>query len=319
MTRILIHNDETEALARRLKAAQPKVEIGACRSYDGMEDALRAFRPHIVYTVRFAGTPGFPRDSLFGENGPEWIANGGVGTDHFGQWNPETTTVTNAAGVAADMMAEYIMGGFLHFTLDVPGLLRDKTDRAWRARQVVPLKGKTLLVIGLGHTGRALAKRAKAFGMQVVGTRANPQRTDHVDRVEPASALHDLLPLADAIALCTPLTDATKHLVSTPEITLMKKGVLFADVSRGGVTDQTALAEALTSNHIKGAALDVFESEPLPGDSPLWSLPNALVSPHCASVYDGWETASFDMFLANLDAWINGAPLTNIVNPNRGY
>ena len=116
MTRVLIHNNETELLARRLKEAHPEAEVGACRPYDGMADALRALRPDIVYTVRFAGTPGFPRDALLGEHGPRWIANGGVGTDHFGQWDPDQTTVTNAAGVAAEAMAEYILGGFLHFT-----------------------------------------------------------------------------------------------------------------------------------------------------------------------------------------------------------
>ena len=319
MTRVLIHNDETETLAIRLKQAHPDVEVGACRSYDGMEDALNALRPDVVYTVRFAGTPGFPRDALFGANGPSWIANGGVGTDHLGHWNPKTTTVTNAAGVAADMMAEYMLGGFLHFTLDVPGLQRDKTNRQWNARQVVPLKGKNLLIIGLGHTGRALAKRAKAMGMYTVGTRANPAPTDHVDRVEPASALHALLPEADAVAICTPLTSATKHLIAAPEIALMKPQTLIADVSRGGVVDQAALAEALRSHRIQGAVLDVFETEPLPQDSPFWDLPNVLISPHCSSVYEGWELASFDLFLANLTRWKAGEPLLNVVDPERGY
>ncbi len=217
------------------------------------------------------------------------------------------------------MMAEYIMGGFLHFTLDVSGLQTDKANRAWTARQVLPLKGKTLLIVGLGHTGHALAKRARAFGMRTIGTRANPKPTEHVDRVEPATALHALLPEADAVAICTPLTPATKYLIGAAEIALMKPEVLIADVSRGGVVDQAALADSLRSNRVQGAALDVFETEPLPQDSPHWALPNVLLSPHCSSVYEGWELASFDLFLANLTRWQTGEPLTNVVDPDRGY
>ena len=319
MTRVLIHNDQTTALTDRLTVAAPDVSFTACNTYADLPDALQSFQPDIVYTVRFAGTPDYPRDALFGDRGPRWIANGGVGIDHFGHWDPEKTTVTNAAGVAADMMAEYVLGGFLHISLDIPGLKRDQANKVWTPRQVVPLKGKTLLILGLGHTGRALAGRAKAFGMAVIGTRANPQPTPFVDQVAAATDLHRLLPKADAIAVCTPLTPETRHLIGAREIARMKPGVLFADVSRGGVVDQIALAEALASGQIRGAALDVFETEPLPPDSPFWDMDNVVVSPHCSSVYEGWELASFDLFLRNLVRWQSGQPLFNIVNPMRGY
>ena len=318
-TRILLHNSETRTLAAKLMQSFPDVEISTCNSYEALPDAVAGTKPHVVYSVRFDGTPGFPREALFSTPGPTWIANGGAGTDHFGSWDPERVTVTNAAGVAAEMMAEYVFGAFLHFTLDVPGLQSDKAQRVWHERRVRPLKGQTLLIVGLGHTGRAIAAHAKAFGMKVIGTRAHPCDMEFVDEVHGADQLRCLLPRADFVAVSTPMTAATVGLISAAEIAAMKHGVVLADVSRGGVIDQTALLKALENGKIAAAALDVFEVEPLPKDSPLWAVDNLLISPHCSSVYEGWERASFDLFLANLARWLDGKELSNIVDPHMGY
>ena len=318
--RVLIHNDDTTSLASKLQAAHPDVVVATCQTYDALPAQLGSFRPDVVYAVRFAGTPNYPRDALFAADGPRWIANGGVGTDHFGQWDPLRTIVTNAAGAAADMMAEYLMGSFLHFTLDVPGLQSDKARRIWDAtRKVRPLRGQTLLIVGLGHTGQALASRAKAFGMTVIGTRARPQPMANVDEVGPAEDLLALLPRADFVAVSTPLTPATRGLIGPEAFGAMKPGVVLADVSRGGVIDQTAFLVAMQNGTVAGAALDVFDPEPLPADSPLWQIPNALISPHCSSVSEGWADASFDLFQINLQRWKAGEELLNIVDPIRGY
>lgn len=317
--RIVLHNSETASLARWLRHDFPAADLRECNSYAALPAMIESYRPEIVYSVRFAGTPGYPRDALFGPNGPRWIANGGAGTDHFGQWDPDSVTVTNAAGVAAGMMAEYIFGGFLHFTLDIPGLQKDKAARAWNARMVTPLSGRTLLIIGLGHTGRAVAARAKAFGLTVLGTRARPQPTDNVDEVHAAGDLRELLPRADFIAVSTPLIPSTRSLIGAQEIAAMKPGVILADVSRGGVVDQAALHAALRAGHVAAASLDVFETEPLPATNPFWALDNVIISPHCSSVYAEWEKASFGLFLENLGRWIRGAALVNIVDPARGY
>ena len=320
MPRILVHNDDCRSLAEWLRAAYPDADFETCESYDALPGTLARYRPDVVYSVRFAGTQGFPRDALFGEHAPRWIANGGAGTDHFGAWDPAQITVTNASGVAADMMAEYIMGGFLHFSLDVPRFQRDKAARFWDpARMVVPLRGKTLVIVGLGHTGRALALKAKAFGMIVIGTRAHPKATAHVDEVYGADDLLAVLPRADFVAVCTPLIGSTQHLFGAGQIAALKKGVVLADVSRGGVVDQLALGRALESGHIAGAVLDVFEVEPLPKDNLLWQTDNVIISPHCSSVYAEWGRESFDLFLENLDCWMRDAPLRNVVDPKLGY
>lgn len=316
---ILIHDADPDTHAATLKRAFPSAKCTTCASYAGLPQAIATARPDVVYTVRFAGTVGFPREALFSEHGPRWIANGGAGTDHFGTWDTDKVTVTNAAGVAADMMAEYIMGGFLHFSLDVQGLQADKSNRVWQARTMVPLKGKTLLIIGLGHTGQALAARAKAFGMYVIGIRARPKPTPDVDEIGAVADLDGFILRADFIAVATPLTQSTRNLIGAAAIACMKKHAVFADVSRGGVTDQTALHAALVNGHLRGAVVDVFETEPLPAASPLWDTDRLLISPHCSSVYAGWEDASFEFFLENLERWLSGGPLKNVVDPVRGY
>jgi phosphoglycerate dehydrogenase-like enzyme len=318
-TKVLLHNDRTHDLADQLKERFPTIEIGECNTYENLPDVIATFQPDVVYAIRFAGSDGYPGAAFFAENGPRWIANGGAGTDHLGTWDPKRTTVTNAAGVAADMMAEYVLGCFLHFSLDVPGLQADKAARIWRPRFVTPLKGKTILIVGLGHTGRSIATHAKAFGMTVLGTRMRPTKMDNIDQVYPSDQLLDVLPQADFIAVSTPLTDQTRGLIGQNEIGAMKSGVILADVSRGGVIDQSPLLSALQSGKIAGAGLDVFETEPLPSDSPFWGLNNIILSPHCSAVHDQWEQDSFNLFLDNLQNWENGDPLFNIVDPNRGY
>ena len=316
---VLLHSDETAAFAMQLRSEVPDLEVAECNSYAALPEALQKHRPEVVYTVRFDATQQFPRDALFAEGGPRWIANGGAGTDHLGHWNTSRVIVTNAAGVAADMMAEYIMGGFLHFTLDVPGLQQDQNARRWRARTVRPIKGQVLLIVGLGHTGQALASRAKAFGMTILGTRARPRPMENVDEVGGVEALKQMLPRADFIAVATPLTSQTRGLLNNAAFSAMKRGVILADVSRGGVIETASLLAALQDGTVAGAALDVFETEPLPEDSPFWTQKNVLISPHCSSVSDDWAAASFALFLSNLKRWAAGQALFNIVDPDRGY
>lgn len=318
-TKVLLHNSETDAMQDALRDSFPEVECVTCQSNAALPDLLAQHQPVVVYTVRFDAASPYPRDALFGPDAPRWIANGGVGTNHFGMWDTKRMQVTNAAGVAADMMAEYIIGGFLHFTLDVPGLLADQAAARWQSRTVRPLQGQTLVIAGLGHTGRALAARAKAFGMRVMGTRNTPQAMDHIDHVGAPEDLPGMLTEADFIAVAMPLTAQTKGLIGKDEIAQMKPTAILADVSRGTIVDQKALAAALDAGRLGGAVLDVFETEPLPAESPLWRTRNVLISPHCSSVHDGWEAASFDTFLQNLRNWEAGEPLFNVVDPVRGY
>ena len=317
---VVVHAACPGPLAETVRARHPDVRVTTCDSYACLPAVLEADRPHVVFTIRFAGTPSFPASALVGAGGPRWIAVGGSGVDHLGQWDDARTTVTNSAGVAADMMAEYVMAAALYFRLDVPGLETDKSLRHWRRDRVLrPLRGGTALIVGLGRTGHAVAARARAFGMCIIGVRATPRPTPGVDEIHPPEHLPALWGSADLVAICVPLVPGTRGLVSAAAIAAMKKDAILVDVSRGGVSDCRALASALRAGRLAGAALDVFETEPLPIDHPLWQAPRMMISPHCSSVFGGWEQATIAMFCDNLRRWKDGEPLENVVDPRRGY
>lgn len=318
--RVLIHNSDTAEMADRLHAAQPDARIATCESYEGLADLLAGFRPQAAYSIAFRGRSGFPRDALLGPNGPRWISVGGSGVDHLTPWDAGQVTVTNSAGVAAPMMAEYVFGCVLHFTLDIDGMAAERAAHRWDgSRLMTPLQGKTLLIVGLGHTGRAVAARARAFGMRVIGTRARPEAMQDIDEVHAPADLPGLCGQADVVVLSVPLLAQTRGLVDARALAAMKPGAILVDVSRGGVLDLDAFVNAMRNGPLGAAALDVFPTEPLPADSPVWDLSNVIVSPHCSSVYEGWNMASFDLFLENLEHWRRGAALVNVVDPGRGY
>ncbi|MDR0808692.1 MAG: D-2-hydroxyacid dehydrogenase [Gemmobacter sp.] len=317
---ILLHTDAAETARAILAEAHGDLTVHVHDSYVGLDRMLAESRAEVVYTTRFLGPSGFPSAALLAAPDMRWISVGGSGTDHLQPWDATRLTVTNAAGVAADMIAEYALGMLLHFSLDLPGLSRNQSERRWDGRaKVEPIAGRTLLILGLGKTGQAMARRAKAMGMHTLGMRANPAPVAHVDEVHGAAALHDLLARADYTLVCVPLLPSTRGLLDRRAFAAIRPGSVLVDVSRGGVVDETALMEALSSGRLRGAALDVFQTEPLPTDHPLWGFGNVVISPHCSSVYDGWEAEAFRLFARNLIRYRRGEPLTNIVDPQRGY
>ena len=316
---VLVHNDRFEDLVDAVRREHPDLSVEGCGTYEDLPEVIRQTAAEVVYSICFAGRAGFPRVPLFASPSVKWISVGGSGTDHLRPWDTDKVTVTNSAGVAADMMAEYAIGALLHFSLNLPEFLQAKSDRKWVSGRVEPLEGKTVLIVGLGHTGHAVARRAKAFGMRTIGVRAHPAPTENVDEVFGAEKLPGLWQKADATVVAVPLLESTRGLVSSDAFAKMPAGSVFVDISRGGVTNQKALEAALAAGHLKGAALDVFETEPLPQDSSLWAMENVIITPHCSSVYDGWTLKSVAMFCDNLRRYRNGRPLRNIVDPIRGY
>jgi phosphoglycerate dehydrogenase-like enzyme len=317
--KLLVHYDKAESILDILRRRHPAASLACCTDYASLPETLARELPEVLFTVRFAGTPGFPRAAILASPSLRWVSVGGSGTDHLAPWDPARLTVTNAAGVAADAMAQYVIGGILHFTLGIPGFARHQRERAWTAGAVTTVTNRTIAILGLGKTGQAVATLAKALGMQVLGVRARPAPTAGVDRVEPIERLHDVLRAADYLAVCLPLTPATRGLLDAAAFAALKPGAILVDVSRGGIVRQAALIEALRDGRLAGAVLDVFETEPLPPENPLWAMGNVVITPHCSSVYEGWERRAVEMFCDNLDRRLRGAPLENIVDPARGY
>ena len=317
--RLMIHYDKAETLLEPLRRRQPQAEILLCTDYASLPRLLAEHRPEALFTVRFAGTPGFPRAAILAAKSLRWVSVGGSGTDHLAPWDPDRLTVTNAAGVGAPTMAQFVIAASLHFTLGLDRFAASQRARQWSPAPVVSIEGKTMLILGLGKTGQAVARLAKAHGLQILGLRARPAPTPDVDRVEPVAALGDLLPEADFLVVCLPLTGETRGLLDAAALQRLKSGAVLIDVSRGGVVNQSALLDALQSGRLRGAALDVFETEPLPSENPLWNMANVVITPHSSSVYDGWERRAIEMFCDNLDRWQRGEALLSVVDPRRGY
>jgi phosphoglycerate dehydrogenase-like enzyme len=316
---VILHTNSPAPALEALRADHGDLDIHTCDNYSGLPGLVARTGAEVVYSVRFAGTPQFPRPALVESPTVRWVSVGGSGTDHLQPWDPGEVTVTNAAGVAANMMAEYVLGAMLSFSLDLRGFQRRQRERQWAPQPMRPVEGRTVLILGLGKTGQAVAQRAKAMGMTVIGVRAQPAAIASVDEVHGAQELPALWPRADFIVVCVPLLPDTRGLVGPDALAAIKSGTFLIDVSRGGVVDQAALMAALDAGHLAGAALDVFETEPLPPENPLWAYENVTITPHCSSIYDGWDLKAVRMFSDNLARYRRGEPLQNVVVPQRGY
>jgi glyoxylate/hydroxypyruvate reductase A len=227
---------------------------------------------------------------------------------------------TTAAGVHGSPLAEFVILGLLYFYRDVPRLQRMQRAHRWERYTNRELAGRRALVVGLGAVGRAIAQRLAAQGLEVWGARRTPgPPPEGVSRLLPMTDLASVLGLIDALILACPLTPETKGLIGAAELTAMPAGALLINVARGAVVDERALVQALRDGRLGGAALDVAEVEPLPEGSPLWDLPNVLISPHSASTVDAENRRIVDVFLANLQRYLDGLPLINRFDRTRGY
>jgi len=316
--RVLIHHDDPAPAVARLAELVPQAEIATCSSYAGLGAALLAHRAQACFHVRFEGGP-YPMDAVLACPQTEWLAVAGVGVDHLAPWDPARLTVTNGAGVNSEVMAWYVLGAMIALTMKFPQFARQQARREWRWEEVGVVAGSTVCVVGLGHIGRDVARLCSALGLTVVGTRANPQPTPHVARVYGADELHAALAGADYVVMTTPRTPATLGMFDAAAFAAMKPGARLIDVARGGIVVVEALRQALASGRLAGAALDVFDPEPMPADSPFWDMENVMVTPHSSGVFPGWDLAALEIFADNLKRRLAGQPLFNVVDPARGY
>jgi len=227
---------------------------------------------------------------------------------------------TNCAGVHAVPLAEFVVLGLLYLYKDVPRLRDEQSRRVWEPAVARVLAGSRILLIGLGGLGRQVATSLAGLGVEVRGFRRTGTAVPPgVTRLIEPDAFHDALGEVDALVIACPYTAETHHLIGAAELAALPAGAFVVNIARGAIIDETALVEALSSGHLGGAALDVFETEPLPASSPLWAMPNVLVSPHRASVVDAENTLIVDLFVDNLHRHLDGRPLRNVYDRDRGY
>ncbi len=235
-------------------------------------------------------------------------------------WTTPDLAVTNAAGLSSASIAEWVMMTILGFTKDAQRMFASKAASRWDRFIPGQLRGKTLGIVGLGSIGREVARLAQAFGVNVIAIRRNPARSDDTAlRVLPPEGLHELLAASDYVLLAVPATDETIGMISRAELAVMRPSSYLINVARGDVVDQDALIDALRSDRLAGAGLDVFRNEPLEEDSPLWDLPNVMLSSHIAGLFEGFDDGVTDMFCGNLRRYLAGDPLNNLVDRAAGY
>lgn len=227
--------------------------------------------------------------------------------------------MTTAAGIHAVPLAEFAVLGALHFIKGVPHLRRQQAAHRWERSTTAQVAGRTVAVVGLGGIGRRVVASFQALGATVIGV-GRPDRDYAIDAtVASTDDLDAILPSTDVLVLCTPLTPQTQNLLDARRIGLMKPGAVLVNIGRGQLVDEPALIGALANGRLGGAALDVFATEPLPAESPLWDLDNVLVSPHSAATVDTENAAITELFCDNLRRFLDGRPLRNLYRRELGY
>jgi len=236
--------------------------------------------------------------------------------------------VTTASGIHGTNISEYVFGSMLMFNRAWPEMVRLQDRHIWprnpnwsnlRSRE---LAGQTLGIVGLGSIGRRIAQLGRAFGMTVLGTRysaTSGERDPDVDEIYTLDQLHDLLRRSDYVVLAMPLTPKTEKMIGEPELRAMRPNAYLVNIARGGVVDEPALIRALRERWIAGAGLDVTAEEPLPADSPLFSMPNVILTPHISGATDNYDQRLTALFAENLRRYRADRELLNRYDPKRGY
>jgi phosphoglycerate dehydrogenase-like enzyme len=329
--RVVVASDFDEALVDRIAAASPRLDV-AVHHRDGPMEVVADAEVLLVrgWMPRPAQAPAL-----------RWVQLMSAGADHAMK-RPlvaETdVTVTTASGIHASPIGEYCMATILAFAYELPRFLGLQARREWLDPSLfVPrtLRGQTIGIVGYGSIGRELARLAAGFGMRVVAVKRDPSTMAADDGFtmpgtgDPDGSIPDEVhaptALAAAVADCDfvvstlPGTPATRHLIDATVLGAMKPTAVLVNIGRGAVIDEGALIEVLDAGRIAGAALDVFEEEPLPADSPLWALPNVLLTPHISGNSDRYDAMVTDVFVENLTRYVDGRPLLNVLDRSLGY
>jgi phosphoglycerate dehydrogenase-like enzyme len=307
-------------LERALAPLRERVDLAMGSSAEALGDELD------VAVVLFAwGKPAEPFGHIL-RRAPRlrWVHSTGAGIEYLlvPELLERPITLTNSRGLYSDAIAEYVLALMLAHAKRLPELFRAQQARLWQPGLTATLAGATLVVLGLGSIGLAVARRARAGGMRVLAVRRRPTGRAVPRSVERVYATHELaaaLPEAAYLAVCCPETPETRGLLDARALALLPPGAFVVNVARASIVDQAALVEALRAGRLGGAGLDVFADEPLPADSPLWELPGVIVSPHHAGNGAGWDTRALALFRDNLDRFLNGRRLRNVVDKRRGY
>lgn len=254
-----------------------------------------------------------------------WIHSRSAGLERtlFPELIASDVVLTNGSGVFSDSLGEFVLGAILYFAKDFRRMVRNQMANVWEPFDVTMISGTTLGIVGYGDIGRAVARRVRPLGMEVLGVKRRVTEKDRTDGL--AQELHlsedliSVLPRCDYVVVAAPLNDSTRGLMGATELAALKTTAVIINVGRGPVIDEHALIGALSENKIKGAALDVFDEEPLPSGHAFYQLENLLLSPHCADHTPDWLDNAMRFFITQFERFRRGEPLANVVDKKLGY
>lgn len=295
------------------------IEIG-----DSALDFARAARDAEVI-LNWSGSLALLREVFLQSGRVRWIHSRSAGLEQvlFPELVESEVILTNGSGVFSPSLGEFVLGAILYFAKDFRRMVRNQMASIWEPFNVTMISGQTLGIVGYGSIGRAVASRARALEMKVLALRRSvprqPKKDLLIDQVYGPEQRLEMLSRCDYILVTLPLTEQTKGLIANDEFAVMKRNAVLINVGRGPTIDERAMIEALSENRIRGAAVDVFDREPLPQGHPFYSLENVLLSPHCADHTPDWLENAMRFFLAQLERFRHGESLLNIVDKASGY
>ena len=251
----------------------------------------------------------------------EWIHFLSAGVDPIWTMDVSWTQyrISKSVGVHASTISEYVVGAMLYVLKGFGHFARQQQRREWKRFWLDECHGKTLGIVGIGTIGQRLARHASSLGMRVIGTVGTPRPIEHVEEVYSSDDLASVLAESDFVVLLVPLTDQTRGLLGRTQFDAMKQSAWLINVARGGVVQEKALIEALRSERIGGAVLDVFEEEPLAESSPLWDMDNVLITPHVAGTTQHYMARALEVFRDNFLSYVSTGELTTPVSVEKGY
>ncbi|WP_397418694.1 D-2-hydroxyacid dehydrogenase [Phenylobacterium sp.] len=322
--RLLIHEKSLARNAAAIAAHGDRLTLlvvddaGKIRA-DGVEVSVEDAQPHAAWTnsdVFFGGALRAFMTATLKSQVLRWVQSGAAGFDNpvFGQFVDKGAVLTTSHGQAVGI-ADYVLWGVLDALQGGADRRADQAARLWTRRAFREVAGSHWVILGFGAIGQGIAERARAFGAEITAVRRNPDPHPLADRMVSPARFADVAAEADVLVLCAPATAETRHIANAAVFERMKPGSVFVNVGRGALVEEPALLAALDRGAPGHAVLDVFETEPLPTDSPFWAHPAVTLTPHVSGVSSGNAKRNDALFLDNLGLWVAGQPLRNVADP----
>jgi phosphoglycerate dehydrogenase-like enzyme len=317
---VLVLAEPAERQLAMLERLPAETNIATGNNLEALERA--AGEADVV--LMWSGTRDLLREVLRVAPRVRWVHSRSAGLDSvlFPELTESPALLTNGRGVFSQSLGEFAIGAVLFFAKDFRRMIRSQEQGRWDPFDVTEIRGQSMGIVGYGDIGRAVASRAKAMGMRVVAVRRRPELSandPYVDEVLALPALPDLMKQSDYVTVAAPLAEGTRGLIGEAELGAMKRDAVIINIGRGPVILEAALVRALEERRIRGAALDVFDEEPLPEGHPFYRLDNILLSPHSADHTATWLEDAMRFFLDNFERFRKGEPLMNIVDKRLGY